>query len=78
MPLWGTDQIVGFVRFNGYPMGVVASDSRHVNGGALEDDAPHVTNSVLGIVVAHTSSLSQPLRVVNEQALVPKLTQPSS
>jgi acetyl/propionyl-CoA carboxylase alpha subunit/acetyl-CoA carboxylase carboxyltransferase component len=34
-PLWGTDQIVGFVRFNGYPMGVIASDSRHVNGGAL-------------------------------------------
>ncbi len=33
--LWGTDQIVGFVRFNGHPMGVIASDSRHVNGGAL-------------------------------------------
>jgi len=33
--LWGTDQIVGFVRFNGYPIGVIASDSRHVNGGAL-------------------------------------------
>ena len=32
---WGTDQIVGFVRFNGYPMGVIASDSRHENGGAL-------------------------------------------
>jgi len=37
-PLWGTDQIVGFVRFNGYPMGVTASDSRHVNGGALTAD----------------------------------------
>jgi len=37
-PLWGTDQIAGFVRFNGYPMGVVASDSRHVNGGALTAD----------------------------------------
>ncbi len=37
-PLWGTDQIVGFVRFNGYPMGVVASDSRHINGGALTAD----------------------------------------
>ncbi|HUN59247.1 MAG TPA: carboxyl transferase domain-containing protein [Candidatus Binataceae bacterium] len=37
-PLWGTDQIVGFVRFNGYPMGVLASDSRHVNGGALTAD----------------------------------------
>jgi acetyl-CoA carboxylase carboxyltransferase component len=34
-PLWANDQIVGFVRFNGYPMGVIASDSRHVNGGAL-------------------------------------------
>jgi acetyl-CoA carboxylase carboxyltransferase component/biotin carboxyl carrier protein len=37
-PLWGTDQITGFVRFNGYPMGVIASDSRHVNGGALTAD----------------------------------------
>ena len=36
--LWGTDQITGFVRFNGYPMGVIASDSRHVNGGALTAD----------------------------------------
>jgi acetyl-CoA carboxylase carboxyltransferase component len=34
-PLWGTDQITGLVRMNGYPMGVMASDSRHVNGGAL-------------------------------------------
>ena len=34
-PLWGDDQITGFVRFNGYPLGVIASDSRHVNGGAL-------------------------------------------
>ena len=37
-PLWGTDQIVGFVRFNGYPMGVIASDCRHINGGALTAD----------------------------------------
>ncbi|HEY2486319.1 MAG TPA: carboxyl transferase domain-containing protein [Candidatus Binataceae bacterium] len=37
-PLWGTDQIVGFVRFNGYPMGLLASDCRHVNGGALTAD----------------------------------------
>jgi len=37
-PLWGTDQIVGFVRFNGYPMGVLASDCRHINGGALTAD----------------------------------------
>jgi acetyl/propionyl-CoA carboxylase alpha subunit/acetyl-CoA carboxylase carboxyltransferase component len=37
-PLWGTDQITGFVRFNGYPMGVIASDCRHVNGGALTAD----------------------------------------
>ena len=37
-PLWGTDQITGFVRFNGHSLGVVASDSRHVNGGALTAD----------------------------------------
>ena len=37
-PLWGTDQVTGFVRFNGYPMGVIASDSRHENGGALTAD----------------------------------------
>jgi acetyl/propionyl-CoA carboxylase alpha subunit/acetyl-CoA carboxylase carboxyltransferase component len=37
-PLWGTDQITGFVRFGGRPMGVIASDSRHVNGGALTAD----------------------------------------
>jgi acetyl/propionyl-CoA carboxylase alpha subunit/acetyl-CoA carboxylase carboxyltransferase component len=35
---WGTDQVTGFVRFNGHPMGVIASDSRHVNGGALTAD----------------------------------------
>ena len=35
---WGSDQVTGFVRFNGYPMGVIASDSRHVNGGALTAD----------------------------------------
>ena len=37
-PLWGTDQITGFVRFNGHSLGVIASDSRHVNGGALTAD----------------------------------------
>ena len=37
-PLWGTDQVTGFVRFNGHPLGVIASDSRHVNGGALTAD----------------------------------------
>ena len=37
-PLWGTDQVTGFVRMAGYPMGVIASDSRHVNGGALTAD----------------------------------------
>ena len=37
-PLWGTDQITGFVRFNGHPLGVIASDSQHVNGGALTAD----------------------------------------
>jgi acetyl-CoA carboxylase carboxyltransferase component len=37
-PLWGTDQITGFVRFRGHPLGVIASDSRHANGGALTAD----------------------------------------
>ncbi len=37
-PLWGTDQVTGFVRMNGHPMGVVASDSQHANGGALTAD----------------------------------------
>ena len=37
-PLWATDQVTGFVRFNGYPMGVIASDSQHANGGALTAD----------------------------------------
>ena len=30
--------MTGFVRFNGHPLGVIASDSRHVNGGALTAD----------------------------------------
>ena len=37
-PYWGTDQVTGFVRFDGHPVGVVASDSRHINGGALTAD----------------------------------------
>ncbi len=37
-PLWGTDQVVGLARFNGHPVGILASDSRHVNGGALTAD----------------------------------------
>ncbi len=37
-PLWGADQVTGFVRFGGRPMGVIASDSRHANGGALTAD----------------------------------------
>jgi acetyl-CoA carboxylase carboxyltransferase component len=37
-PLWGTDQVVGLARFNGYPLGILASDSRHVNGGAMTAD----------------------------------------
>src|SRR5208282_1197588 len=37
-PLWGTDQITGLIRMNGHPMGVLASDSRHANGGALTAD----------------------------------------
>ncbi|HTO59150.1 MAG TPA: carboxyl transferase domain-containing protein, partial [Pseudomonadales bacterium] len=36
--LWGSDQVVGLIRINGYPMGVIASDSRHDNGGALTAD----------------------------------------
>jgi acetyl-CoA carboxylase carboxyltransferase component len=36
--LWGTDQVTGFVRFNGHPLGVIASDCRHVHGGALTAD----------------------------------------
>ncbi len=34
-PLWGADQVTGFVRMNGFPVGVIASDSQHANGGAL-------------------------------------------
>jgi acetyl/propionyl-CoA carboxylase alpha subunit/acetyl-CoA carboxylase carboxyltransferase component len=37
-PLWGADQITGFARFNGHTLGVIASDSRHPNGGALTAD----------------------------------------
>ncbi len=37
-PLWGTDQVTGLVRVNGHTMGVLASDSRHANGGALTAD----------------------------------------
>lgn len=37
-PLWGTDQVVGFARSRGHVVGVVASDSRHLNGGALTAD----------------------------------------
>lgn len=37
-PLWGTDQVTGFARFNGYPVGIVASDSQHINGGAMTAD----------------------------------------
>ena len=37
-PLWGADQVVGLLRMSGRPMGVIASDSRHANGGALTAD----------------------------------------
>ena len=37
-PLWGTDQITGLARVNGHPLGVIASDSQHANGGALTAD----------------------------------------
>ncbi|MBT3426068.1 MAG: ATP-grasp domain-containing protein [Gammaproteobacteria bacterium] len=36
--LWGADQVTGFIRMNGHPLGVIASDSRHKNGGALTAD----------------------------------------
>lgn len=36
--LWGTDQVVGLARFNGHAVGVIASDSQHINGGALTAD----------------------------------------
>ena len=36
--LWGTDQVAGLARFAGHPVGVIASDSQHVNGGALTAD----------------------------------------
>ena len=35
---WGSDQVTGLLRINGHPMGVIASDSRHENGGALTAD----------------------------------------
>ncbi len=38
-PLWEcTGKVTGFVRMAGHPMGVIASDSRHENGGALTAD----------------------------------------
>jgi len=37
-PHWGTDQVAGFARCKGHPIGIVASDSRHVNGGAITAD----------------------------------------
>lgn len=36
--LWGTDQVTGLAHMNGYPIGVIASDSQHANGGALTAD----------------------------------------
>ncbi len=36
--LWGTDQVVGLARFNGHAVGVITSDSQHINGGALTAD----------------------------------------
>ena len=36
--MWATDQVTGFARMNGHPVGVIASDSRHLNGGALTAD----------------------------------------
>ena len=37
-PYWGADQVTGLVRFDGHPVGVIASDSLHANGGALTAD----------------------------------------
>ena len=34
----GTDQVVGLARFDGHPVGIIASDSRHTNGGAMTAD----------------------------------------
>ena len=36
--LWGTDQVTGFARMRGHPVGIIASDSQHANGGALTAD----------------------------------------
>ena len=36
--LWGTDQVVGLARLDGHPVGVLANDSRHANGGAMTAD----------------------------------------
>lgn len=36
--LWGTDQVTGFARFDGHPVGILAGDSSHLNGGALTAD----------------------------------------
>ena len=37
-PLWGTDQVTGFARFNGHTVGILASDPRFL-GGAMDADA---------------------------------------
>jgi len=37
-PLWGTDQITALARFEGRTVGILASDSRHPNGGAMTAD----------------------------------------
>ena len=36
--LCGTDQVVGLIRMNGHPMGVIASTHDTSNGGALTAD----------------------------------------
>jgi acetyl-CoA carboxylase carboxyltransferase component len=52
-PLWGTDQVTGFVRMNGHPMGVIASDSRHANGGALTADGCDKLRRHVDVVTFH-------------------------
>src|SRR3954451_12781544 len=37
-PHWGSDQVTALARFDGHPVGVLASDSRHTNGGAMTAD----------------------------------------
>lgn len=48
-PHWGTDQVTGLARCRGHVVGVVASDSRHSNGGALTADGCDKITRHLGL-----------------------------